>query len=141
MADNEKRILVVDDDDAIRALLMTVLRRRGLTVDSARNGSEAIERCMRCRYALVLLDLMMPVMSGYDVLAQLSQMAERPVIVVLTAGALPRQLDSQIVAGTLRKPFDIELLVDTVRGCLSNVGDITQRGDCPAADSDTLERS
>src|SRR5205809_191087 len=69
----EKRILVVDDDDAIRALLITVLHRRGFKVDVARTGVEAMEQAARCRYAVMLLDLMMPRMSGYEVLDELQK--------------------------------------------------------------------
>jgi CheY-like chemotaxis protein len=140
MGDGEKRILVVDDEDAIRALLLTVLRRRGYKVDTARNGTEAIQRCVRCRYVLVLLDLMMPVMSGYEVLGHLARMEDRPLVIVLTAGLLPKQLDPEIVAGTLRKPFDIDLLVDTIAGCLANLAGRMQPADCPAAESEPLDQ-
>lgn len=134
----EKRILVVDDDDAIRALLFTILRRRGYKVDVARNGVEAVERCQRCLYAVVLLDLMMPRMSGYEVLDCLGrEPAEtRPVVIVLTAGLEPRKLDTSLVAGTMHKPFDIDLLIDTVSGCLSSLDGRQQSASCPAPDSD-----
>lgn len=134
----DKRVLVVDDDDAIRALLFTVLRRRGFAVDTARNGVEALDRCARCRYAVVLLDLMMPQMSGYDVLDHLADRPreERPVILVLTAGGEPRNLSADLVAGTIRKPFDLEMLVDTLTGCLETCGDRVQIEDCPAAESE-----
>lgn len=141
MPDGEKRILVVDDDDAIRTLLLTVLRRRGFKVDTARNGSEAVDRCIRCRYALVLLDLMMPVMSGYELLDHLGPMENRPLVIVLTAAPPPRQLSADLVAGTLRKPFDIELLIDTMNGCLANCPERTQPEDCPGAESEPLDRS
>jgi DNA-binding response OmpR family regulator len=116
----EKRILVVDDDDAIRALLITVLRRRGFCLDSARNGIEALEKLGACRYSLVILDLMMPRMNGYDVLERLALMpaATRPLVLVLTAGTEPKKFDTDLVIGTVQKPFDIELLVDTVSGCV-----------------------
>ena len=134
----EKRILVVEDDDAIRALVFTVLRRRGFKVDTASNGARGLERFTQCVYSLVLLDLMMPVMNGYDFLDRLAAMNLRrhPLVLVLTAGAAPRNLDPKIVAGALRKPFDIDLLVETVVACLSAQGDAAQIGDCPAADSD-----
>lgn len=134
----EKRILVVDDDDAIRALLFTVLRKRGFKVDVARNGVEAMERCQRCTYAVVLLDLMMPRMSGYEVLDCLGrEPAEaRPVVIVLTAGIEPRKLDSTLVAGTMHKPFDIDLLLDTITGCMSTISGRAQHASCPAPDSD-----
>src|SRR5947209_2571676 len=106
----DKRILVVDDDDAIRALLLTILRRRGIKVDSARNGLEAMEHFARCRYSVLLLDLMMPRMNGYELLEEIGKMTrpQRPIVIVLTAGTEPRNLSAEIVAGTVRKPFDIE---------------------------------
>ena len=117
---SERRILVVDDDDAIRALLATVLKRRGLAVDTARNGKDAVEKLADVRYALVLLDLMMPLMSGYQVLDHIADesLSNRPYVLVLTAGLEPRGFDTSFVVGTIHKPFDVELLVDTVLGCL-----------------------
>jgi len=134
----EKRVLVVDDDDAIRALLCTILRRRGFPVDSARNGAEALERCNRCRYAVILLDLMMPQLSGYEVLdeLQLRSREERPLVLVLTAGSEPRNLNADLVAGTIRKPFDVEMIVDTISAALSTLAEQQQREECPTADSD-----
>lgn len=133
----EKRVLVVDDDDAIRALLCTILRRRGLAVDSARNGAEALERCEQCRYAVVLLDLMMPQLNGYEVLNAFEKRNrdERPLILVLTAGAEPRNLSADLVAGTIRKPFDVELLVDMIGGCLAAVQAREQEAGCPQPES------
>jgi DNA-binding response OmpR family regulator len=129
----EKRILVVDDDDAIRMLVTTVLRRRGLGVDSARNGAEAMEHLRQCGYALVVLDLMMPRMSGYDVLERLAAMplAMRPAVLVLTAGIAARSFDSSLVLGTIHKPFDIELLVDTVSATIAALPGQQQPEDCP----------
>lgn len=100
---------------------MTVLRRRGLHADAARNGIEALEKLAVHHYEVMLLDLMMPQMNGYDVLTHLAaQPAERrPLVLVLTAGLEPRPLDTRVVIGMLHKPFDVELLVDTVVGCLS----------------------
>jgi DNA-binding response OmpR family regulator len=131
----ERRILVIDDDDAIRALLMTVLRRRGYVVESARNGAEGLEKLALCRYALIVLDVMMPVMNGYDVLEQLGEMsaASRPMVLLLTAGATPRRYDSSLVVGTMAKPFDIELLVNTISGCLEVAPAREQLDRCPEA--------
>jgi len=138
MQRDEKRILVVDDDDAIRALLITILRRRGMKIDSARSGIEAIERIVSCHYSLILLDLMMPHMSGYDVLERLEELPpdERPFVLVLTAGGEPRTLNPAIVAGTVRKPFDIELLVDSVVACLAMLAPRDQMEQCPPPESE-----
>ena len=137
----EKRILVVDDDDAIRALLMTILRRRGFAVDVARHGGEAIERLERCRYAVMLLDLMMPNMNGWQVLEKLESMnGDRPIVIVLTAGSEPRDLNPDLVAGTVRKPFDVELLADSVGACIAALAPAEQAADCPSPDSEFSDR-
>lgn len=138
MEKRERRVLVVDDDDAIRALLFTVLRRRGFAVDQARNGLEAMELLDRCSYTLMLLDLMMPRMNGWEVLEQLTRRAvdRRPLVLVLTAGSEPRDLDSSLVAGTLRKPFDVELLLDTIVAVTNAFPDQAQLPDCPPAESE-----
>jgi chemosensory pili system protein ChpA (sensor histidine kinase/response regulator) len=128
----EKRILIVDDDDPIRALLMTVLRRRGFHADCARNGVEALELLAACRYSLIVLDLMMPRMNGYEVLDHVGKMppATRPLVLVLTAGLGQRSFDTSFVVGTIQKPFDIELLVDTVAGCLVAAAEQPQLESC-----------
>jgi CheY-like chemotaxis protein len=138
VAKGEKRILVVDDDSAIRALLMTILRRRGLAADGAADGSEALERLALCDYSVMLLDLMMPRRSGWDVLAEIAGWPpeRRPIIIVLTAGSEPRALDPLLVAGTVRKPFDVEMLTDTVSACVRNGPARAQLDDCPPADTD-----
>jgi DNA-binding response OmpR family regulator len=137
--DTHKRILVVDDDEAIRTLIFTVLRRRGFAVDTARNGAEAIEAMQRCRYAVALIDLMMPVKSGWEVLDWLASCpkVERPLAIVLTAGATVREMPPDVVAGTVRKPFDVDLLLDMVLACAS-VYDIVQRKGCPPPKSSRI---
>lgn len=128
----EKRILIVDDDDPIRVLLVTVLRRRGFHADSARNGVEALALLAACSYSLIVLDLMMPLMNGYQVLDHVGGMplAARPLVLVLTAGLGQRSFDTSFVVGTIQKPFDIELLVDTVAGCLAAAAEQPQLENC-----------
>ena len=133
---HDTRILVVDDDDAIRALLCTVLRRRGMKTDAARNGVEAMGQLDVHHYSIVLLDLMMPLMSGYEVLERLATrpLAMRPLVLVLTAGLEPRTFDTSLVVGTIHKPFDVELLVDTIAGCLNSLQELPQ---IPGGDDET----
>ncbi len=136
--EREKRILVTDDDDAIRALLFTILSRRGFKVDTARDGDEAMQRCMQCRYSLVVLDLMMPRMSGYEFLKAIEALEpeSRPMVLVLTAGNLPHPLNPDVVAGSMRKPFDIGMLVDTVSACVTTSEERLQTEGCPAAETE-----
>jgi CheY-like chemotaxis protein len=137
MPSNEKRILIVDDDEAIRALLFTILRRRGFTVDATTNGVEAMARLRICRYAVMLLDLMMPMKSGWEVMAELKKLPAdvRPVVIVLTAGSDPRDLDPALVVGSITKPFEVDLLVETLMACTNALAARPQLPGCPLPDS------
>ena len=140
MLTKEKRVLVVDDDDAIRALLFTILRRKRFSVDSARDGVEALARLRNCVYSVMLLDLMMPVKNGWDVLDELKKLPAdvRPVVIVLTAGNEPRDLDPSIVSGSIRKPFDVDLLMATITACMNALSERPQLPDCPPPDSASI---
>jgi CheY-like chemotaxis protein len=138
MQKDEKRILVVDDDEAIRMLLLTILRRRGMVIDTAKNGGEALEKLGQCRYAVMLLDLMMPAVSGWLVLERLATfaVAHRPLVIVLTAGSERHDFNPDLVIGSIRKPFDVELLNDMVTACIAIAAQREQLSGCPAAESD-----
>jgi CheY-like chemotaxis protein len=118
------RILVGEDDEPTRRLVSTVLTRQGYTVDIAENGATAIARIEAATYDAIVLDLMMPVMNGLQVLEWLTR--ERPgttknTVIVLTA-ASPRDLsrfDQDNVFAVLRKPFDLGELLLTIEGCVA----------------------
>lgn len=117
-----EKILVVDDDVAIRVLLTTVLERMGFKVEVAPDGEAALEKLLTSRYALLLLDLMMPRLSGFDVLANLDEMPEdyKPHVVVFTAagpGSVSR-IPPESVCATIHKPFDLSLFLSTLRACI-----------------------
>jgi CheY-like chemotaxis protein len=113
-----RKILVVDDDDAIRVMVERVLRREQYDVESARDGYEAIEKLTRNDYGTVLLDLMMPRVDGHGVLRFLETERQdaAPRVIVMTANV---QGASDTASGTpvfrvLSKPFDIHDLVSHV---------------------------
>jgi len=120
------RILVVEDDDPIRALLVTALRRRGpVVIDTARDGVDAIERLAANQYAVVVVDLMMPRMNGYELIERIGGMilASRPVLFVMTAFDIRSpDLNCRIFHGIIRKPFDLDTVVDLIIDCAMNHG-------------------
>jgi CheY-like chemotaxis protein len=92
-ADGRAQVLVVDDDPKTRDMLRRTLQKAGWTVAEAANGCEAIETLERSKPALILLDLMMPGMDGFEVLERLQAdetWREVPVIIV-TAKDLTRE--------------------------------------------------
>jgi CheY-like chemotaxis protein len=120
-AEQQKRVLVVDDDAVIRRLLVLTLERHSLTVDQAGDGLEALALIKEHQYGVILLDLIMPLLDGFGVLAALDgpSLASPPVVLVIT-GADRRDiahLDPQRIHGILRKPFDPEELASLVVAC------------------------
>ena len=116
MEQTQPRVLVVDDDDSIRNLLITLLRRKAMTCDGAADGEEAVALTEKQQYSLILLDLMMPRMDGFQVIRELRMRGNTTPIVVVTAAGQARvsTLDPNQVKAVLSKPFEISQLIDTV---------------------------
>lgn len=113
-----RKVLVVDDDLAIRVLLDAVLKRMGFNVMLAQDGRRALELLERYEYDLLLLDLLMPIVDGYEVLDRLRPERHLPVIVF--TGVDDDGIPSDRVCQALRKPFDLELFCETVARCLDS---------------------
>jgi len=118
-AEQQKRVLVVDDDDGTRKLLSAVLLGRGLVVDEAGDGEEALALIESQPYGVIVLDLLMPVIDGFAVVEKLSALTPRPVVLVVTGAAhnVVDQLDAATVHGIIRKPFDAEEIANVVAAC------------------------
>lgn len=118
------KILVVDDEPAIRALVAKIVERAGYPVETARDGAEAIEKLEQTSYGVIVLDLMMPNIDGYGLIRHLKQRgaAPRPAVIVVSAGdsAALRQLDGAMVHSIVRKPFDIDVLGDLIAAAASS---------------------
>ena len=117
----EPRILVADDDQAIRQLLTTIMRRERLEVDAVADGSEAIEKLQEHEYAVILIDLMMPRLDGFSVVDYLAKHPPhyKPVVLVISAYAdqSVKEVDPNVVAGVIRKPFEVADIGAIVRLC------------------------
>ena len=115
------RILVVDDDQSIRQLVCTIVQREKFTVDTAADGQEAIDLLKQHSYSVILLDLMMPRVSGFEVIEfiRTHPQMSKPIVLVITAYADQtfKDVDAAIVAGVLRKPFEVAELGNLVRLC------------------------
>jgi two-component system response regulator VanR len=113
--ENNKKVLVVDDEDSIRRLLGKILERAGFEVRTARDGIEAIEWIAAEDFDVVLLDVMMPKVDGFGVLHEMEQ--TRPQLLahtlLVTASHL-KGLQSLPVRGIITKPFSVpDLLRET----------------------------
>ena len=110
------RVLVVDDDRGVRQMITEVLGAEGYIVEPATDGDEAITSARREPPHLILLDVNMPRVDGWQVLEELRATAgPQTSVVVMTAGfdAQDRALASG-AQGYLAKPFDLDDLISTV---------------------------
>ncbi|MBW3670264.1 MAG: response regulator [Acidobacteria bacterium] len=120
MPGNTRSILIVEDHPVLRKLLVTIARRTGLDVDEARDGVEALELLSATSYALVVLDLMLPRLSGHDLLHRMASGEHQQRVVLVTAASDEEieQVRSSTVVDVVRKPFDIGELEELMLSAL-----------------------
>ena len=122
---NERpRILVVDDDEDIRLLLRELLERAGYTVDEAGDGRTALRNLFAVPPALVILDVSMPDLDGYQTLERIRDLSEVPVI-MLTARTQELEKVRGLSAGAddyVAKPFGRQELLARVQALLRRTG-------------------
>ena len=117
-------MLVVEDDLSIRNVLEDALVDRGFRVVTADNGADAIERLEFVQPDVVLLDLLMPVMNGWDFMESYAGKTggkALPIVVVTVNPALPRSFNGFGVRQVVAKPFKIDELIEAIEGALQPV--------------------
>jgi len=108
-------ILVVDDDVDIRQTIRDILEVEGYNVATATNGREALKRIAERQPALVLLDLQMPVMTGWDLLSALRERGVKVPVVFMTAGFRAQtEAERHNADAALGKPFEMDELLRLV---------------------------
>jgi DNA-binding response OmpR family regulator len=120
-----KKILVADDEPNIVAALQFLLQRSGFEVLVARNGEEALQLVEAAAPDMVLLDVMMPVRSGYEVCRRIRERPEwdRIKIVMLSAKGRDAEVNKGLALGAdlyITKPFSTRDLVEKVEGLLAD---------------------
>lgn len=113
-----KRILIVDDDDEIRDLLEFDVSHSGYFVDTASDGKEGLQKALNNSYDLILLDVMMPKMNGFDVCKSIRQAKLNIPVLMLTAKGTINDKTIGFDCGAddyLVKPFDIQEVLLRIR--------------------------
>lgn len=114
--------LVAEDDPGIRVMLWRILFHSGFEVDAVADGQAALEAMMTNDYTLIVLDLMMPRVDGFAVIAELQQ--RRPellqrIIVTTASGAMEAQQLRPLIESFIEKPFDVSGLLQTARSIVA----------------------
>jgi len=115
------KVLVIDDEEGIRSLLDTLLRRKGYDVVLAESGRKGLELFRRERPDVVVLDLKMPGMDGLAVLQQVRSLNPTLPVIILTGAGTPeteQQVRAMGVTEYVEKEFSLHLLGDSLKRLL-----------------------
>jgi DNA-binding response OmpR family regulator len=118
----KRRILVVDDEDALRTVLSAELNSEGYDVGIAADGIEAIAELQKAKYDLVLLDIKMPNMNGFEVLKVIKEKYAETKVIMLTGFAdLKNAIESRKLGAEdfVSKPYDLVDLLTTIDRVMS----------------------
>jgi DNA-binding NtrC family response regulator len=135
----EPRVLIIEDHDALRVMLFTILRHQPLGVDTAATVEDALEKVAVCDYALILLDLSLPNGGGEVFLREFKE--QRPDATTFIIAVRDPNVDSfadpSVVSAILTKPLEVDTLGEVVRECALVVPPPDDPLPCPApAESD-----
>ena len=117
-----QKVLIVDDDPAVREILSAILQREAVASDVASDGEQALDFLRRERYAAVLLDLLMPRLDGEGVIAFIREQGITTPVIVMAAvtGDGTHELDPSIVRVQMQKPIELGDLRVVVRAILKS---------------------
>ena len=114
-----KKVLIVDDDDAIRELVARILEMAGYETCTARDGHEALEQFRAERPDLVVTDLVMPLMDGFELCRRIRGFSSVPIIVMTGAGTIDRSEAVNVGANLfLAKPLRVDELLGHIASLL-----------------------
>ena len=116
-----KKILIVDDESNIRLVLNKCLAKEGYYIEEASNGEEALQLIYNKKYDLILMDVQMPELNGFDVLKRIRKFGNSTRVIMMTAfGTVEMAVDSMKIGAVdfLSKPFTISKVRDVVKEVL-----------------------
>jgi DNA-binding response OmpR family regulator len=120
----KKRVFVIDDIGVILDLVKSILQMGGYDVVTATDAASALAQIEKTKPDLILLDIMMPNISGYDFIVQLRQRqnhyAAIPIMLLTVRKHTPEEIEQLGVAGYLRKPFHPKELLSKIEELLSD---------------------
>ena len=121
--DTNKKVLLVEDNELNYEIAKTVLEEAGFRVDGASNGKEAVDKASDNTYDVILMDIQMPIMDGYEATKELRGLGNRTPIIAMTANAFSedkKKAKDVGMDGYIAKPIDVNKLVSTIVNILSD---------------------
>ena len=125
------KILLVEDIDVNREIATMMLEQFGFTIETAANGREAVGKAGKNSYDLILMDIQMPIMNGYEAARAIRDSGNYTPIIAMTANALPEDIKRTHKAGMndhISKPLDVPKMLATISRILkSNRGGVNEK--------------
>ncbi len=125
------KILLVEDIDVNREIATMMLEQFGFTIETAENGREAVGKAGKNSYDLILMDIQMPIMNGYDAAQAIRYSGNYTPIIAMTANAMPEDIKRTHKAGMnahISKPLDVPKMLATISRILkSNRGGVSEK--------------
>lgn len=119
------RILVVDDDKALRESLLDIFEAHGYRAESAKDGAEAVQKCRENRYDLIFIDIKMPVMNGVESHKEIKKIQPGAVVVMITAYLLEELVEEALrngAHGVFYKPLEIKKIMNIIESLYNSFG-------------------
>ena len=122
MANNNIHILIVDDDDRIRALLKDYLSSKNYIVSSAENADEAKKKIEYLKYDIIILDVMMPGQDGYELTKEIKKKLKVPIILLTAKGEVENRIKGLELGADdyVGKPFEPKELLLRIKNIIKN---------------------
>jgi DNA-binding response OmpR family regulator len=138
MPNPSPRVLIIENQDALRVMLFTVLRHQTLQVDTACTAEEALTHIVECDYALILIDLGLPDDEAQTFLQSFRDTRPESTSFVLAVRDPKEEvtLDPDVVAAVITKPLELNTLAEAIRECALVVPPPDDPLHCPPAESD-----
>ena len=121
--DTNKKVLLVEDNELNYEIAKTVLEEAGFRVDGASNGKEAVDKASDNAYDVILMDIQMPIMDGYEATKELRRLGNKTPIIAMTANAFSedrKKAKDVGMDGYIPKPINVNKLVSTIMNILSD---------------------
>jgi DNA-binding NtrC family response regulator len=117
--EEQPRVLIVEDNDAVRVMLFTILRHQPLAVDTASTADDALAKVLQCDYALIIIDMDLPHGAAETFLRDFKQQRPEATSFVIAVRDPKKQpaIDPAMVVAVLNKPIEIDTMAEVVREC------------------------
>ena len=111
----KKRVLLVDDQAGILKVLRIQLKMHGFDVATASTGTEAVEMVREREPDVILLDILLPDINGFDVLARVKEFSQVPIIAFTANPSMAQKAITMGAVDSISKPFDVDRLSEKIK--------------------------